>query len=71
MADKKKKNPPVEAPVVNNKEEKKAPAKVDVLQLGDMEKLGKSYTQNGGLDANRRMDMLTEPWHYRGNCQHN
>ena len=59
MADKKKKNPPVEAPVVNNKEEKKAPAKVDVLQLGDMEKLGKSYTQNGGLDANRRMDMLT------------
>ena len=39
--------------------EKKKPTKVDVLQLGDMEKLGKSYTQNGGLDANRRMDMLT------------
>lgn len=52
------KPPKVEAPIVEKKEEK-TPAKVDVLQLGDMEKLGKSYTKNGGLDANRRMDMLT------------
>ena len=59
MAKENKKNPPVEAPVVDKKEEKKSPAKVDVLQMGDMEKLGKSYAQNGGLDANRRIDMLT------------
>jgi len=61
MAKNEKKNPPVKAPVVDKekKEEKKAPAKIDVLQLGDMEKLGKSYAQNGGLDANRRIDLLT------------
>lgn len=59
MADKKK-APMVEAPVVDKKPAKKEEkAQLSVLQMGDLEKLGQSYTKNGGLDANRRMDMLT------------
>ena len=54
------KPPQVKAPVVNKpKGEEKKPAKIDVVQLGDMAKLGESYAKNGGLDANRRVDMLT------------
>lgn len=53
------KTPPVEAPVVDKKpEEKKAPAKVDVLQMADLEKIKQSYAKNGGLDANHRVDVL-------------
>ena len=54
---KKNKTPQVEAPVVEHKEEK-TPTKVDVLQVGDMEKLKQSYANNGGLDPNHRVDVL-------------
>lgn len=52
------KAPKVQAPVVNKPASKKE-GKVDVIQMGDLEKLGQSYTKNGGLDANRRIDLLT------------
>lgn len=56
---KKNQQPQIEAPVVESKEEKKTPAtKVDVLQVGDMEKLKQSYAKNGGLDPNHRVDVL-------------
>lgn len=51
--------PQVKAPEVKTKQENKPAQKVDVLQMGDLEKLGQSYTKNGGLDANRRVDLLT------------
>jgi hypothetical protein len=60
MAKPTKKAPAVAAPVVDkSKEQEKAPAKIDVIQVGDIEKLGQAYAKNGGLDANRRVDMLT------------
>lgn len=53
-----KKNPQVEAPVVEKPEEKTPANKVDVLQVGDLNKLAQSYTKNGGLDPNHRVDVL-------------
>lgn len=56
----KKKAPMVEAPVVDKTPEKKEnKTNISVIQAGDLEKLGQSYTKNGGLDPNRRIDMLT------------
>ena len=59
MAKDNKKKPTVEAPVVDKKPaEKKAPAKVDVIQVGDLSKIKESYAKNGGLDPNHRVDVL-------------
>jgi hypothetical protein len=56
---KKEKTPKVEAPIVNKPATNQKDGKVSVVQMGDLEKLGQSYTKNGGLDANRRIDLLT------------
>ena len=59
---KENKKPAVEAPTVkkpSTEEKKPNENAVSVLQVGDLDKLGKSYTKNGGLDANHRIDLLT------------
>lgn len=61
MAKNNKKTPAAEAPVVENpanNEEKKTPAKVNVMQVGDLDKIKQSYAKNGGLDPNHRVDVL-------------
>lgn len=52
---KKTTKPQVEAPVV---EEKKTTPSVNVLQMGDLEKMAQNRSQNG-LDANHQVDVLT------------
>lgn len=54
----KTKAPVVKAPTVEAPAKEKTPTKVDVIQVGDMEKIKKSYAQNGGLDPNHRVDVL-------------
>ena len=56
---KKNKIPKVDAPIVDKPEENKTPTTVNVLQVGDMDKLKQSYAKNGGLDPNHRVDVLT------------
>lgn len=51
------KKPQVEAPVVDKKETK-APAQVNVMTIGDLDKIKESYAKNGGLDPNHRVDVL-------------
>ena len=58
MANKTKK-PLVDAPVVEDpKENNAAPTKVDVVQMGDLDKIKQGYAKNGGLDPNHRVDVL-------------
>lgn len=56
MAKNKNEKPVVEAPVVEEVEDKKTP--VQVMQMGDLNKISQSYAKNGGLDPNHRVDVL-------------
>ncbi len=59
MAKNNNKPPRVEAPVVEKPAKgEKNPARVDVVQVGDLDKLKQSYVKNGGLDPNHRVDVL-------------